>query len=392
MNLLKNLPDRLIALSPLALALASCGDTAPGDNRTGAAATSTAMPFTVKDVATFDEPWALTPDPAGDRLFVTERAGRIGIVLADGTAGSVSGVPPVDYGGQGGLGDFVFLRSAPGTAASTGDTVFLSWVEAGSGDTRGAVVGKAQLVCVRANTCALERLRVIWRQAPKVTGRGHFSHRIAVAPDGASLFVASGERQKFSPAQDLTVNLGKIVHLDLDGKPVPAGPFAGRGGASDEVWTLGHRNILGLAFDAAGRLWDLEHGPRGGDELNLIERGKNYGWPVVSNGDNYDGTPIPRHATRPDFAAPAISWNPVIAPGNFIFVSSPQFPQWRGNALIAGLGSEGLVRVAIRGTAASEEARYPLGRRIRAVAQAANGAIYAIEDGKNARLLKLTPR
>ena len=388
MTLLKT----ITALSPLALALASCGASAPGDNAAGAPTKTSTLPFTITDIAVFDQPWALTPDPQSDRLFVTERAGRIRIVLANGTLGTVSGVPAVDFGGQGGFGDFVFLPSPRSSPATGPQTVFLSWVEAGPSNTRGAVVGKAQLVCAQPANCALEGLSVIWRQAPKVTGRGHFSLRIAVAPDGASLFIASGERQKFTPAQDPTVNLGKIVHLDLGGKPIAGGPFASRGGASDEVWTQGHRNILGLVFDASGRLWDLEHGPRGGDELNLVKRGQNYGWPVVSNGDNYDGTPIPRHAARPDFAPPAISWNPVIAPGNFIFVGSPQFPAWRGNALIAGLGSEGLVRVAIRGETASEEARYPLGRRIRAIAQARDGSIYVVEDGANARLRKLVPR
>ena len=388
MTLLKT----LTALSPLALVLASCGASAPGDNATGERAEPSALPFTLTDIATFDQPWALTPDPQSDRLFVTERAGHIKIVLADGTLGAVSGVPPVDFGGQGGLGDFVFLPSPRNAPATGPQTVYLSWVEAGASDTRGAVVGKARLVCSQPATCALDGLTVIWRQAPKVTGRGHFSHRIAVAPDGASLFIASGERQKFTPAQDLSVNLGKIVHLDLNGKPIAGGPFAGRGGASDEVWSLGHRNILGLVFDASGRLWDLEHGPRGGDELNLVKRGQNYGWPIVSNGDNYDGTLIPRHSTRPEFAAPAISWNPVIAPGNFIFVASPQFPAWRGNALIAGLGSEGLVRVSIAGETAHEEARYPLGHRIRAIAQARGGAIYVVEDGAGARLRKLSPR
>jgi glucose/arabinose dehydrogenase len=165
---------------------------------------------------------------------------------------------------------------------------------------------------------------VIWRQVPKVTGRGHYSHRIAFAPDGQYLFLSSGERQKFDPAQDLGVNLGKIIRLLPDGSPAP-GNRSPTVVAFPRRWSYGHRNVLGLKFDAQGRLWDLEHGPAGGDELNLLEPGKNYGWPLVSDGDNYDGTPIPRNATRPDLAAPAISWNPVIAPGDFVFYSGKAF-------------------------------------------------------------------
>jgi glucose/arabinose dehydrogenase len=227
-----------------------------------------------------------------------------------------------------------------------------------------------------------------------VTGSGHFSHRIAFSPDGRHLFVASGERQKFTPAQDMGQNLGKIVRLLPDGTPAPGNPFAGQGGVAAQVWTLGHRNILGLKFDAQGRLWDLEHGPRGGDELNLVKPGQNYGWPIVSNGDHYDGRSIPRHSTRPEFAAPAISWNPVIAPGDFIFYRGDQFRGWKGQAIIGGMSPNVLVRVAIEGEKAREVARHPMPHRIRDITEREDGSIWLLEDGEEAgagRLLKLIP-
>jgi glucose/arabinose dehydrogenase len=302
----------------------------------------------------------------------------------------VGGTPKVDAGGQGGLGDV-----APAPDFATSGTIYLTWAEAGPGDTRGAALGKARLV-LDQGAPRLDGLQVIWRQAPKVSGRGHFGHRIAFAPDGKSLFLSSGERQKFTPAQDIGTNLGKILHLTLDGQPAPGNPFAARGGIAAQVWTLGHRNPLGLQFDAQGRLWDLEHGPAGGDELNLLEPGRNYGWPLVSDGDNYDGTPIPRNKTRPDLAQPAISWNPVIAPGDFLFYSGKAFPQWRGQALIAALGTGGIVRVAIANDAngrpvGKELERIDLGTRIREIREAPDGTLWLLEDGDHARLRKLAP-
>jgi glucose/arabinose dehydrogenase len=237
-------------------------------------------------------------------------------------------------------------------------------------------------------------LKVIWRQTPKVTGGGHYSHRIAFSPDGKYLFLSSGDRQKMTPAQELTSNLGKVLRLNLDGTPASGNPFAAKGSPADQIWSYGHRNLLGLAFDPQGRLWDLEHGPAGGDELNLVKPGQNYGWPLVSDGDHYDGKPIPRHSTRSDLAAPAISWNPVIAPGDFLFYTGDMFPQWKGQVLVGGMKPNVLVRVAIDGEKAREVARTRVEHRIRDIAQGPDGAVWLLEDGKDegaSRLLRLVP-
>lgn len=344
----------------------------------------------MEELGRFEEPWAAAFAPGTQVLFVTERAGTIKAVdLNTRRLITVSGAPQVDYGGQGGLGDIAFL---PSEAAGTLNrrTIYLSWAEGGPGDTRGAAVGRGTLICEEADACRIDGLRVIWRQ-PKVTGRGHYSHRLAIGPDGQHLFVSSGDRQKLDPAQDTGNNLGSIVRLNLDGSPAAGNPFAGQAGKAQDIWSWGHRNVLGLAFDAQGRLWDLEHGPAGGDEINLIERGKNYGWPVVSEGDHYDGGPIPPHSTRPEFAGPALSWNPVIAPGDFIIYRGAMFPALRGQAIIGGMKPNVLVRVAFEGETAREIARHPMERRIREVVEAPDGAILLLEDKAGARLWRLTP-
>lgn len=372
----------LLALSPLAMLAASCSADAAGEKATGGA---TAGDFKVTEVAHFDEPWAMAFIPGTPLALITEKRGTLKLWEEGGAVQDVAGVPAVAYEGQGGLGD---VALAPDFATSS--LIYLSWAEAGPNDTKGAAVGRAKLVT--GGQPRLEGLQVIWRQTPKVTGNGHYSHRIAVSPDGRQLFISSGERQKFTPAQDLGQNLGKIVRLNLDGTPAPGNPFANKGGIAAQVWTLGHRNVLGLRFDAQGRLWDLEHGPRGGDELNLVKPGQNYGWPVVSDGDHYDGRAIPRHATRPDFAPPAISWNPVIAPGDFIFYRGDLFPAWKGQAIIGGMSPSVLVRVAIDGEKAREVARVPMPHRIREIEEREDGSVWLLEDGSGGRLLKLTPR
>lgn len=376
-----------IALASLAFStLASCQEARTPANGGEVADKGASVDFVKQDMGTFDEPWAIAFEPGTDTLFVTEKPGAIRFRKADGTTGTVSGVPTVDYGGQGGLGDFVF---APDYASSK--AVYLSWAEAGDGDTRGAAVARATLLCEAGDACALRDLKIIWRQDPKVTGRGHYSHRIAFSPDGDFLFIASGDRQKMQPAQDLSNNLGTIVRLLPDGTAAPGNPFAGQADANPQIWSYGHRNILGLAFDAKGQLWDLEHGPQGGDELNLVARGANYGWPQVSNGVHYDGKPIPDHAPGDPYVAPVEWWDPVIGPGGMIFYSGALFPGWQGNALIAGLVSEGLVVVKIDGKNATESGRHAFGARLRAIAEARDGSVWVAEDGPEAHIWRLTP-
>lgn len=356
-------------------------------------ASSGGEPFAIEEKGAFDRPWAIAFAPGTEVLFITEKPGTMKFVdLPSGRLGTVTGLPKVVDAGQGGLGDVAFLPSE-GAATLGRRTIYLSWAEAGRGNLAGAALGRGMLVCEEADACRIDDLRVIWRQTPKVAGRGHYSHKIAFSPDGRYLFLSSGERQQGAPAQDLGTNLGKVLRLNLDGTPAMGNPFAERGGVSREIWSYGHRNLLGLQFDLDGQLWDLEHGPAGGDELNRVERGKNYGWPIVSNGDHYNGADIPDHPTRPEFAPPAISWNPVIAPGDFIFYSGKLWPQWRNQALIAAMigTGPGVVRVSLSGNAGREEGRYASQERLRDIAEAPDGALFVIEDGAGGRLLKLTP-
>ncbi|WP_193314661.1 PQQ-dependent sugar dehydrogenase [Xanthomonas sp. LMG 12459] len=342
-------------------------------------------PFSATPVATFNEPWAMSFLPDGTAL-VSEKGGTLKrIDPVSGHTSTVSGVPTVAYGGQGGLGD---VLPHPGFAKN--GWVYLSYAEPGSGDTRGAAVMRAKLTLDNNGGGSLSQQQVIWRQQPKVSGNGHFGHRLAFGPDG-KLWISSSERQKFDPAQDMSGNLGKIVRLNDDGSVPADNPFANRGGVAAQVWSLGHRNVLGLAFDANGRLWEHEMGPAGGDELNLIQRGANYGYPIVSNGDHYDGRPIPDHSTRPEFAAPKVSWTPVISPAGFVIYNGSRFPQWRGNGFIGGLSSQSLVRIEFNGETAREAARYDMGKRIREVEQGPDGALWLLEDGAGGRLLKLQP-
>ncbi|MEO6042205.1 MAG: PQQ-dependent sugar dehydrogenase [Croceibacterium sp.] len=365
---------------------ASCGSAQPADN----AAQNGSLPFKIAAVGSFDAPWAARFAPGTQVLFVTEKKGTMKFVdLPSGREGTVTGIPPVNFSGQGGFADVAFL---PGERSATlgKRTIYLSWAEAGEGP-RSGVVGKGTLVCAQADACRVEGLQVIWRQVPKTSGPLQFALRLTFSPDGKYLFVASGDRVAIDNVQTLGSNLGKIVRLLPDGRPAPGNPFASQGSLANEVWTYGHRNPLGLKFDLAGQLWDLEHGPRGGDEINRLAPGQNYGWPLVSGGDNYDGTPIPKNQSRPDLAQPAIMWNPVIAPGDFVFYSGKLWPQWKGQALIAGLGTQAIVRVSLAGDKGTEQARYKFDHRLREIVEAPDGSLYVLEDGAGGRLLHLTP-
>jgi glucose/arabinose dehydrogenase len=343
--------------------------------------------FTVTTVGQFDEPWALEflPD---DRLLISEVGGALKVLNSDGSVGEITGLPEVSHGGQGGFGDIVLHPDF-----SENNLIYVSYAESGDDDTRGAAVARAQLQLAGGGG-ELADLEVIWRQVPKVTGRGHFGHRIVFGPDGY-IWISSGERQKFDPSQDKESNLGKIVRLNVDGSIPSDNPFFERGGVTAEIWSLGHRNPLGLAFDESERLWNIEMGPMGGDELNLVRRGANYGYPIVSNGDHYDGRDIPDHHTRPEFATPAVFWDPVISPSSLMFYSGSEFPDWQGDAFAGGLSSESLVRIEFDGESAHEAQRFEMGRRIRAVEQGPDGAIWLLEGGRPSRdgdgyLLKLT--
>jgi len=344
-------------------------------------------PFCVLQSVSFDEPWALAFLPDGDWL-VSEKSGQLWLYdSAHQDRKPVNGVPEVVYGGQGGLGDIVLHPQF-----ADNHLLYLSYAEAGADGTAGAAVARARLIRDQTGGGWLEGLEVIWRQVPKVTGRGHYGHRIAFDEAGY-LWVSSGERQKFAPAQEMQSNLGKIVRLHDDGRVPVDNPFAVQGGVAAQVWSLGHRNPLGLAFDDKGRLWEVEMGPKGGDELNLIERGANYGYPLVSNGDHYDGRPIPDHVTRPEFAAPKITWTPVISPSRLVFYTGHAYPHLRAgvqHAFISGLSSQLLLHVEIGADdSAREVARYPAGKRIRSVNQGPDGRLWLLEDGKHGRVLRL---
>jgi glucose/arabinose dehydrogenase len=275
---------------------------------------------------------------------------------------------------------------------SSNSLVYISYVEAGDGGL-GAAVARARLAMSDAGDGALEDLEVIWRQTPKQSGDGHFGYRIAFDDEGL-LWISSSERKEFDPAQDMSSNLGKIVRLNDDGSTPADNPFVDQGEVAAQVWSLGHRNILGMAFAADGKLWAHEMGPKGGDELNLIEKGVNYGYPIVSDGNHYDDQPIPDHATRPEFRTPVISWTPVISPAGFIIYDGDLFPHWQGSGFIGGLSSKALIRVEFDGNTAHEAERFDLQRRIREVEQGPDGAMWLLEDGTRQGggwLLKLMP-
>lgn len=340
--------------------------------------------FKQETVAKFDEPWALSALPDG-RLLITERRGKLKLFdpISKQTL-NVTGVPKVSYGGQGGLGDVILH---PDYARN--HWIYLSYAEAGQGG-YGAVVIRAKLDVSNPKQPQLTDIKPIWKQVPKVSGQGHYAHRLAFDQAG-KLWISSGERQKFDPAQDMNSNLGKIVRLNDDGTPAAGNPFANQGGVTAQIWSLGHRNPLGMAFDAQKQLWVIEMGPKGGDELNQIIEGANYGYPIVSNGDHYSGKPIPDHNTRPEFQAPAISWTPVISPSSMMIYQANQFPAWKDKAIIGGLSSEAIIVVDLKSKPVQEVQRINMKHRIRGLITANDGNIWVIQDGRDASLIKLTP-
>jgi glucose/arabinose dehydrogenase len=394
------------------LVLAACGS-APSANAGQAAGEP---PFKISPVATFDSPWAMAFLPGSSSALVTEKPGRVWLIdVATGAKQPVSGAPKVVLSDQGGLLDVVV---SPRFAADR--QLYLTYAEPSKNGGSGLALARATLTRARG-AARLENLKVLWRDPAGGEG-GQFGAIVAFAPDGRSLFLTSGERQRFTPAQDPNQPLGKILHLTLDGKPAPGNPSAGQTGSATvtitdpprdtqaakdaagrkftwpgpnltpaETWATGLRNPYGLAFDASGRLWETEMGPRGGDELNLIERGKNYGWPLVSEGENYNGNPIPEHSSQGNFEPPKLSWVPSISPTSLLIYSGDLFPQWKGNGFIGALSGKVLIRVIFNGESAKKADQWDMGSRIRFVGQGPDGAIYLLEDGDGARLLMLTP-
>jgi aldose sugar dehydrogenase len=376
------------------------------------------LPFTMTQVATFKLPWRIAFLPDG-RMLITEKVGPVWLVTQQGAKTPVENVPAVLWQGQGGmLGVFVSPHYA------TDHNVYLTYAEPGEETgTSGLALARAKLT-IGESTASLDGLQVLWRDMPKGRG-GQFGAQIAFSPDGQYLFLTVGDRQRMTPAQDPNTEVGKILRLTLDGKPAAGNPLAGKTGATSlplinpprdteaaktapvistytltgpnlalsETWTSGHRTPYGLAFAPDGRLWEVEHGPRGGDELNLIEPGKNYGWPLASYATNYNGVPIPSPDTRADLTKPVIYWTPIIAPGNLTFYSGTMFPQWRGSALMSGIATQTLNRITFDGKGGATPAeRWNVGHRMRDVEVGPDGALWMLEDANAGGLFRVTPK
>ena len=391
---------RVAALATLlpVLALAQSNETTTVHSKSGT--------VRVERLASLEFPWGLAYLPDG-RLLITEKPGRLRIFDNGGLSEPIANVPQVFYRGgvegeQGGL-----LDVAVDPRFESNRRIYLSYSEASPGrqtgnvDTKemrfgkpldptdnvisGGAVARAVL-----NGTRLDDLEVIWRQDPKTVGRGHFGNRLIFATDG-TLFVTSGERMRFDPAQRLDSNLGKILRINTDGTAPKDNPFSGKSDARPEIWTLGHRNMLAAAVHpTSGQLWVWEMGPLGGDELNIIKPGRNYGWPIVSNGDNYDKSPIPDHPTHPEFEAPVRTWTPVISPSGAAFYHGSLFP-WQGNALVGSLSAKAVVRLTLDGARVVDEDRIELQKRVRDLIEAEDGSLLVITDDRNGELLRLRP-
>lgn len=375
------------------------------------------LPFTMTTVATFKLPWRIAFLPDG-RMLITEKPGPVFLVTQRGEKIQVENTPAVYWQGQSGMHG-VFL--SPHYAKD--QKIYLTYAE--PGDYGGGLALARATLAVTASSAKLENFEVLWRQLPTGKG-GQEGAQIAFSPDGKYLFLAVGDRQRMTPAQDPNQPVGKILRLTLDGKPAPGNPNYGKTGAATislidpphdteaaktakvvstytfhgpnltpaETWAIGVRTPYGLAFSPTGELWEIEHGPAGGDELNLIQKGKNYGWPLVSYGNNYNGVPIPKPDTRPDLAKPVLYWVPVIAPGNLMFYHGTKaFPQWNGNGFISGLVTQSLNRIVFDGHGGAKSAeRWNVGHRIRDVEEGPDGSLWMIEDANPGALIHVTPK
>jgi aldose sugar dehydrogenase len=406
----------MIKLAQATLLLALVSTAAHAQVNAGTQAPAASLPFTMTQVTTFNLPWRLAFLPDG-RMLVTEKVGPVWLVTQQGEKMPVTNVPAVLYGGQGGmLGVYVSPHYA------RDHYVYLTYSEPHDGGSSLALA-RAKL-SIGKDSASLDGLKVIWRDGAGGKG-GQFGAAVAFAPDGKSLFLTSGDRQRFTPAQDPNQPLGKILHLTLDGKPAADNPMAGKTGAQtvdiidppknteaaktapvvktyafpgpnltpSETWTTGHRTPYGLAFAPNGDLWEMEHGPKGGDELNLIQKGKNYGWPLVSYAVNYDGVPIDSPDTRSDLTKPVIYWTPIIAPGNLTFYKGTLFPQWQGSALMGGMKTQTLNRIVFDGKGGATPAeRWDVGHQIRDVEVGPDGALWMLENTSTGGLFRVTPK
>ncbi|MGB3226199.1 MAG: PQQ-dependent sugar dehydrogenase [Desulforhopalus sp.] len=333
-------------------------------------------------VGGLEHPWGMSFLPDG-RLLVTERnTGNLYILQKDNTLSNpLKGVPKVRAGGQGGLMD---VALDPNFAENK--RIYLSYAKSGEDGKATTALGRGIL-----NDEAIEDFVDIFVQKPYLGGSNHYGNRIEFSPDGRYLFLALGERFQFDPAQDLSNHLGAIVRLYPDGSIPEDNPFVGRENAEDAIWSYGHRNIEAMAFQPeTGTLWIGEMGPKGGDELNLIEKGANYGWPVVSWGNHYDGRKIPDPPTHPEFKDAVKHWTPVISPSGMVFYEGDMFPQWKNNILIGGLTTQEVVRLVMKDSKVIEEERLSLPKRIRDVDVAPDGSIYVLTDHDDGNVWRIT--
>ena len=375
------------------------------------------LPFNMTTTAEFGLPWRIAFLPDG-RMLVTEKIGPIWLVSAEGKKiAPLANTPAVYWQRQNGM---LGIYLSPNYA--TDQSVYITYIEPGDYG-GGQALARAKLDAGRVPK--LDNFEVIWRQMPRGMG-GQAGGQIAFSPDGQYLFMTVGDRQRMTPAQDPNQPVGKILRLTLDGKPAPGNPNYGKTGAQTielidpprdtevaktapvvskytfptanqtpaETWASGFRAPYGMAISPTGELWEVEHGPRGGDELNLIEKGKNYGWPLVSFGMNYNETPIPSHDSRPEFTQPVIYWNPVIAPGDLMFYTGKQaFPQWDGSGIVTGLATHTLNRIVFDGNGGAKAAeRWDVGKRIRDITQAPDGTLWLLEDANPGALIHVTPK
>jgi glucose/arabinose dehydrogenase len=357
--------------------------------QTRACATTSNVAFEVVVLAKgLSNPWAVEPLPGGD-LLITEKPGRLRIVSAAGEVGEpIAGVPPVDSRGQGGL-----LDVALSPTFDSDRTIYWSFAEPREGG-NGTSIARGVLAADRRS---LDQVRVIFRVMPNYNGTMHYGSRLAFGPDGM-LYATFGERSNTPMrqyAQRRDSHLGKIVRITPDGSAPADNPFVGQANALPEIWTLGHRNVQAAAFDARGRLWAIEHGTRGGDELNLIEKGKNFGWPLVAYGVEYSGRPIAGAVSaRAGFEQPVYYWDPVIAPSGAQFYTGNAFPAWRGNLFVGSLKEKRLVRLTFDNDRVTGEEYLLVDRdqRVRDVRQGPDGALYVVTDEAKGELWRIAPR